>query len=524
MSGETIDKAPFKNTPAMWLGILALAALMAAMFKDIIALMVGNWLGSEEYSYGVMVPFVSAFLVWRKSHELAEFDYRGSRAGLTLLLAGIALYWIGELASLQIFLQYALLTVLLGGVWAVVGNAVFKRIWIPIFFIFFAIPLPAFLYHGLSAQLQLISSRLGVSFIRLCDISVFLEGNVIDLGPMRLQVAEACNGLRYLFPLISVAFMCAYFYRAAFWKRAVVFLSSLPVTIIMNSFRIGMIGVLVEYFGKPMAEGFLHDFEGWIVFMGCTGILVLEMWALARIGAEPRPLREVFGLEYPPPWPASTRFRKRELPWHYWAAGAALAMGLVISLSARQRQEIVSPRASYAEFPMELGEWRGHRQNLDAEIIEALKFDDYILADYARNGDAVPVNLYSSYYDSQRAGESIHSPRTCLPGGGWRMARLETIAPGGLGGDFPVNRVMIQKGADRQLVYYWFRQRGRNITDEYLAKFYLLIDAIGMNRTDGALVRLTTPIPQGDDMGRAERRLSDFLRALAPRMRAFVPD
>lgn len=105
------------------------------------------------------------------------------------------------------------------------------------------------------------------------QIPVFLEGNIIDLGVYQLQVVEACSGLRYLFPLMSLGFIAAYFYQAAFWKRAIVFLMTIPITILMNSFRIGVIGVMVDNWGISMAEGFLHDFEGWIIFMACAAIL-----------------------------------------------------------------------------------------------------------------------------------------------------------------------------------------------------------------------------------------------------------
>ena len=108
---------------------------------------------------------------------------------------------------------------------------------IPLFFLVFMIPLPNFLLNNLSTKLQLISSELGVAVIRLFDISVYLEGNVIDLGVYKLQVVEACSGLNYLFPLMSLSFIMADLYKAPFWKRAIVFLSSIPITIIMNSFN-----------------------------------------------------------------------------------------------------------------------------------------------------------------------------------------------------------------------------------------------------------------------------------------------
>jgi exosortase D (VPLPA-CTERM-specific) len=504
-----------------------LLGLLILLFWPTLTYLFEVWTTTEEYSHGLMLPAISAFLIWRKHKELAEVEFTGSNWGIAVLVGGIGLFLIGELSSLVTVQQYAFLIALFGAVLACLGWRAFKIIWIPLFFMFFAIPLPVFFYKGLSATLQLWSSALGVAFIRVCNISVFLEGNVIDLGSMQLQVAEACNGLRYLFPLTSVAFICAYFYQAAFWKRAVVFLSSIPITLLMNSFRIGVIGVLVEYWGKSMAEGFLHDFEGWIVFMGCTAILVGEMWLLKLIGGDSRPLSEVFGISFPEAWTPGTRFRDRTLPKQYWVTGAILLMGFLVSLPVERRTEIIPERAAYLEFPMQLGEWRGQRQALEQKYLDVLKLDDYVMADYVRQGDRFPVNFYSAYYATQRKGESIHSPRTCMPGGGWEIQSLETIIPKGFeqsGGQFKINRAIIQKGPDRQLVYYWFRQRGRNITNEYLAKWYLLWDAITMNRSDGALVRLTTFVPENQDMDGAEQRLVDFLHGIEPQLERFIAD
>jgi len=219
----------------------------------------------------------------------------------------MGLYLAGELSALYVIVQYSFLVVLAGLILALLGWRAFKIIWAPLVILLFMIPLPNFIYQGLSGQAQLISSKLGVSIIRLCDISVLLEGNVIDLGSYKLQVAEACSGLRYLFPLMSLGFIAAYLFNGAFWKRLMIFISTIPITILMNSFRIGVIGVLVDRWGISMAEGFLHDFEGWVIFMACTGVLIAEMWALAKIGKNPRSLAEVFQLNFPSPsQPAAT--------------------------------------------------------------------------------------------------------------------------------------------------------------------------------------------------------------------------
>jgi exosortase D (VPLPA-CTERM-specific) len=295
----------------------------------------------------------------------------------------------------------------------------------------------------------------------------------------------------------------------------------------MNSFRIGVIGVLVEYWGKPMAEGFLHDFEGWIVFMGCTGILVAEMWVLARIGPHPKPLSEVFGLAFPEPWPNGTKFFDRVLPKQFWLASLLLLAALAASPLLEQRLELIPARTEFQDFPMKMGQWSGKRQILDQHYIDTLKFEDYLLADYLQSGDLSTVNLYLAYYASQRKGESIHSPRSCLPGGGWNIQSLDQIpidADNDKTHTFMVNRALIQKGEDKQLVYYWFRQRGRNITDEYQSKWYLFWDGLTMNRTDGALIRLMIDVSPNQDIEFYDKQLADFLGVLMPQIIRFVPD
>jgi len=521
------DSTLWKPSKTSLFKALALFPLLVALFLTSWTWVAGNWFDREEYSHGLFIPFLAAFLIWQNKNELAQYRFEGSGRGIAILCGGLLLYFIGQLSALDVFVQYSLVVVLLGIALALTGPQVFRYLWTPILFLFFAIPLPQFLLQGLSAKLQLLSSQLGVFIIRLFNISVYLEGNVIDLGSTQLQVAEACSGLNYLFPLMSVAFICAYFFKAPMWQRAVVFISSIPITIIMNSLRIGLIGVLTDQYGKSMAEGFLHDFEGWFVFMVCTAILVGQMWLFAKFGKEPRPLMEVFGLTLPDPFPADAKFQEQDLPKLYWTVLGLLVIATGAGYGIDKREEIIPARADFAEFPMKLDAWQGVRQTMDRVYLDALKLSDYIIADFSRGPGTIPVNFYSAYYTSQRKGASIHSPRSCMPGGGWVIDSLETINVEGVsinGSPLRVNRAVIKKDESRQLVYYWFQQRGRDLTNEYVVKWYLLADAITMNRTDGALVRLTTTVPLTEDLSAADKRLRDFLQAAQPQMNRFLPN
>lgn len=502
-----------------------LAILLAIVFHEALATVMESWTVQEEYSHGMLIPLITIYLIWHRRTELAQLTFKGSWPGVAMVAGGLILFLLGELATLYIIQQYALVIVIMGTVLAITGSKAFAIFVIPVAMLFFVIPLPNFLLFGLSAKLQLLSSQLGVAFIRLFDISVYLEGNVIDLGNFKLQVVEACSGLRYLFPLMSLAFICAYFYREATWKRILVFFSSIPITVLMNSFRIGLIGILVDRFGQSMAEGFLHDFEGWAVFMACTAVLMAEMWLLAKLGRQSaKPFSEVFGLEEPVPLPENAVFHDRQMPRQYWPLLGLTALALITSLSLQNRTEELPPRAQFAEFPIQLGTWQGKRETMEQLYLDTLKLDDYLLVNYQSPTGKMPVNLYSAYYNSQRKGASIHSPSTCLPGGGWvitdnRVSSIKTSE-----GPVNVNRVIIKQGDSAQLVYYWFQQRGRDITSEYLAKWYLFQDALLRNRTDGSLIRLTTALAPGENPETADQRLTEILQLIQPRIKSYIPD
>jgi len=524
ISGE--DLTVWKETRWIWATMFILAGLLLIAFYDSLRQLVIVWGSREEYSYGYLIPFITLFLIWQRRPRLEQVPFTGSWLGVVVVILGLCLLVVGNLSALFLVAQYAFLVVLAGLVLAFTGRKAFRILAAPLALLVFMIPLPQFFLQEISNQLQLISSQLGVWVIRLFNISVFIEGNVIDLGVYKLQVVEACSGLRYLFPLMTLGFIVAYFYRAAFWKRAIVFLSTIPITVLMNSFRIGMIGIMVEYWGKSMAEGFLHDFEGWIIFMACTGVLVVEIALLTRIGGDHRPLRDVFSIDLPEPTSANARVMPRVFPVTLIVGVVVILLGAVTSIALPPRIEALQQRKDFAEFPMDLDGWHGRRETLEQIYLDQIKLDDYLLADFASSNGAA-VNFYVAYYASQRKGQSAHSPRTCIPGGGWRIINIAPYKVDGIMvGNVPlvVNRLIIEMGDNKQLVYYWFQQRGRIITNEYIVKWYIFWDSLTRNRSDGALVRLTIPVPPGGKIEEADKQLADFARLTVGALKGYIPN
>ncbi|MBX3321320.1 MAG: exosortase, partial [Nitrospira sp.] len=229
------------------IGLLTVAAL-GYIYADSLVFLFGQW-GRDDYSHGPFIPFISAVLIWQRRTQLAAVGMSPSWAGPVLVAIGLLLFILGDYATLYILLHLSLWIVIVGIALSFIGLAALRVVAFPLSYLLTAIPLPVFLYNTLSSQLQLWSSALGVGFLQAIGVTAFREGNVIDLGPVQLQVAEACSGIRYLFPLTALALLCAHLYRDRLWKRIALVVSALPVSIFINGLRIGIVGVLVEWYG-----------------------------------------------------------------------------------------------------------------------------------------------------------------------------------------------------------------------------------------------------------------------------------
>jgi EpsI family protein len=206
-------------------------------------------------------------------------------------------------------------------------------------------------------------------------------------------------------------------------------------------------------------------------------------------------------------------------------ARAAVVLALLLSAgvygSTAGSAETIVPRQSLSEMPLARGEWRGREASPFADdVLAQLGVDDYINRQYQQPGSA-PIGIYVGYYDSQRQGDTIHSPQNCLPGSGWRPIETRIARLPVAGREVPVNQFVIQKGIDRQVVFYWYQGRGRVIANEYANKALLMLDAARMHRTNGGLVRLITPVVTTPEA--ATRELTAFATLAFPLLDAHLP-
>ncbi|MEP1612849.1 MAG: VPLPA-CTERM-specific exosortase XrtD [Roseobacter sp.] len=514
-------------TPGMfWLMVTTLGAFL--FFQEGIGALLEAW-QLPEYSHGPLIPILSALLFLRQLKAVPENHGSADKRWIGLMVVMVALLFglLGKLATISDIVAYALILWVGGLLLLSFGWSTGKHFWPPVLHLVYMLPLPGVIYYKMTTWLQFISSELGVWFLKLLSIPVFLDGNIIDLGVTKLHVAEACSGLRYLFPILSFSYIFAVLYRGPVWHKAVLLLAAAPITVVMNSIRIAVAGYIVNHWGVEWVDGFSHFFEGWVIFVIC----ILVLFALARImlffQRDKMTLVEALDLDTDGLGAQFMRLRLVQPS----AALISAALVFVLAVGAWQampeRGEQAPARDSFAVFPRQLGDWRqqGPQQFLTPGVENALAADDYLQIDLQRDARTPDVGLFIAWYDDQSK-DGVHSPEICLPSAGWEIAWLErTDITEQMNSELPfnINRAIIQKGEARMMVYYWFEQKGRRIAWDFAAKYRLMVDGIQTGRTDGALVRLTTIITPGESDVAAEQRLQDVLDDLQGVLPRFLP-
>jgi exosortase D (VPLPA-CTERM-specific) len=502
--------ATFDLKKNWWIPSALLISAIVFTYRDTIPALYNQWISSEDFSHGLLILPISLYLVWKKRSELERISISTDRRALILMVFAVGIYIVGELGAELFTTRVSMLVFAIGSVWLLFGRKVLKTLRFPLLFLFLMLPLPGFIYRNMTFPLQIISSKLSVDLLYILDITAYREGNVIDMGFTRFQVVEACNGLRFIMPLFTVGVLFAFTERKVLWKRLVLIASTIPLAIGANVVRIAGTGVVSLFWGAKAAEGFFHSFSGWAVFIICFASFVGIYYLLNHM---PGKVKTKTASDHSGRTDKKGGMRASLFP-------ILLALVLILStsgfISLLGRVPPVPLKKSLNEFPLVIGDWIGEMDSMNAKMWEQVGGQSYVMVNYLGKDDRT-IGFYTAYYEYQRkAGDFIHSPKLCLPGAGWYIQKSKVRklnlqqAVNGVGNTLKFNEIVVVKNDAKQLVYYWYQGRDRNFTNEYTAKFFLVLDGMFRRRTDGALVRLVMPICESNTVEDTRETLDTF--------------
>jgi exosortase len=268
-------------------GWVVIGALTAAVYYRVLGKLVTDWYEIPDFSHGFLVPIFAAYLVWEKRKTLVETRIAPTWNGIAVVALGLVVLLLGVFGAELFLSRVSLIIVLAGLVLSFGGWQLLRELRFPVLVLLLAIPIPAIIFNQITFPLQILASKMASALLPLFGVPVLREGNVIELPAMKLEVAEACSGIRSLMSLFTLAVFYGYFLEKSFWRRAVLALASLPIAIAANAVRILGTGLCVQYWDPDKALGFFHEFSGWVIFLislGCLFIVhrIMRLFPAAR--------------------------------------------------------------------------------------------------------------------------------------------------------------------------------------------------------------------------------------------------
>ena len=516
----------FKETAAknrmLWITLAVMTAAFILQYYGDILRMTGRW-DNEDFSYCYLVPLLFAYLIFTGRESLKAVDVKSSWYGLPVIIFSCMIYLAGNMGSVETLGAISIWITVTGTTLLILGPAVIRKLVFPFIILAFIVPLPPFINKLLTFKLKLASSSISVKLMQMTGISVFREGNIIDLGVTQLQVVDACSGLRYVYPLLLMGFVFAYLFHKKWWQRTLVILATIPVSVLSNALRIAITGYLTVNISREMADGFFHGFSGWLIFMFSFIVLFFISKLIKFLSRKAGTVQQHKVTDEKK---KIRTFDMSNVKIFYVLISILIsisAWGFKTSLAASQ---VIPGRESFKSFPEQIGDWAGKKSYLSRDVLDSLWADDYVQIYYINIKTGDRLLLFIPYYEYQGSRHTAHAPESCLIGSGYAPKQRDIIKK-----EFPepfgkvlIGRMVLEKDDQRLLSNYWFQMRGRIISNAWVNKWFLLRDAIIKRRTDGALVRIEMPVRGTRSVEEAQQIMDSFTGELMKILPVYIPE
>jgi len=502
--------------------LLGVFLLLCALYWKIVPPMVQQWYNDENYSHGFIVPLISGYFLYTRWDQLKAAPVGRSLAGLIVIMYGLLQLMLGWLGTEYFSMRSSLVIILAGLVLYLFGTVVFRISLLSLAYLFFMIPIPYIVYDAVAFPLKIFVTKVSVLTMKAIGIVVMREGNIIIFPALTLEVADACSGIRSLISLLALAVAYAFYLRISPFRRVVLIFAAVPIAIFTNSARVIMTGILAQFWGAQAAEGFFHEFAGMVVF-GLAMVLLVSLGALLSKGGGGTAGTEIpetaAGIQAANVSRAGHLGKRNQMTTELIAVFILLT-GSALYLNLHQDLQIPMNRP-LNEFPRVVSGWHMTQEFPMSESIQrVLKATDTLSRSYA-TADGKTVDLYVGYHGGGKESGEIHSPKQCLPGGGWFEISSKRRPLEVSGGKINIVQAIYRKDDSKELFLYWFQVQNKTISDEYSLKIAEITNSILNRRRDASFIRVSLPF--GTDEQEAIALGERFTRDFTPALQGFLP-
>jgi EpsI family protein len=475
-----------------------------------------NWtLTDSYYTHGFLVPFVSAYFIWKDRANLAKLPIQPSATGLWWILCAAVLLLLGDFLGFRVFAQFSMLPMLVGMVSLMLGTQWTRRLWFPLAFLIFMIPIPPSVTQNIALKLKLIAAQSAVVLANAITLPMVQEGSWIHFGNDRMLVGDVCGGLRSLIALLALGVIFAYISQVRNWAKAFIMVLAGPIAVAANIVRIFFLCIVGYFWGSEVAGGKVHDYSGILIFAVAILLFTALDAPLRRFAPELKKPDD--GEDVPPD---STLSKPRPSgPVHRIAHAATLViLALVTALHlgiVRAQAEGDTPQNDGPVFtiPSSIVDFKqdGADSDVDDRTREILESSTILIRSY-RSPNGRPVQL--SIVHAGKTRRSLHFPEVCLVGDGWEIIQQDDVSVGIL---FTARRLVLMKADRYEAVMYWFKT-GESVTGSFFTNaMYWAKNQMTFGAPTSAMIKLSTPIVS-DGEAAAFAALDDFAIKFAPIM------
>jgi EpsI family protein len=458
--------------------LLLLAALIPAL-----SVIQARWFATGSYyGHGPLVPLVSAWLIWRERATLRQLPHQRGRLGLLPCLAGTALLILAALAGVSSLQLGAGIMFLLGATMLVFGYGRFSRLWFPVCFLVFMVPLPSVLITGFTFKMKVLAAKLTITCLHLLGIDAVLEGSWIHFDSASILVGDVCSGLRTLIFLVAIAAVFAWMERIP-WRKVLICLAAGPIAILANVARILLLAWMHVGGWGDLENPWLHEGAGLATYM----VALVMLFTISSVGRSSTPPRTT--------GQAAKRQTTANSKVATWELGTLLVLTLLSAVAAwgmHGRSHAGLATRVTAAIPSTAGGWTGEDLPLGPNVFEILQTEDALYRVFTHPDQPHPVDFYVIHTGSGRT--AAHAPEICFQGDGYEITAQERTALATANAPITINRMVVEHDSGNLLVYYWYRLEGKDTPSWSNHQWLNLLRHIGQPPSEGSTLRISTPI------------------------------